>query len=300
MELKKKILKIAKDKNAVILSHNYQRDEIQAIADYTGDSLELAKIAADNKADIIVFCGVHFMAESASILSPQKKVILPYKTAGCPMADMADAESVLKMKKKYPYAKVVAYINSTAAVKAVSDVCCTSSNAVKIVSRIDADEIIFVPDKNLGSYVQGFTDKKIILWDGFCPVHDKYTKDELIKVKEQYPEALVIVHPECRSEIRKIADKVLSTGQMVEFCRNNTKKTIIMGTENGMLFKLQRSAPDNIYIKGSERFICDDMKKITLEMLYKSLVSEETVITVNQEIADKAVSSLTKMLELSC
>jgi len=299
MDLKQKITGLAREKNAIILAHNYQADEIQDIAHYTGDSLELSRIAADNDADIIVFCGVHFMAESAAILSPHKKVLLPDSTAGCPMADMADPDDLKAMKEKYPDAKVVTYINSSAAVKALSDVICTSANAIKIVQRIDADRIIFVPDRNLGSYAQRFTDKEIILWDGYCPAHDGFRADELADRKREYPDAVVMVHPECNSAVIDMADHVLSTGQMVTFVRDTDAKKIIVGTEIGMIHRLRAEAPQIGFIAASEEFICADMKKITLEKLYTSMLNEETVITVNDSIREKAGAALQKMLELS-
>jgi quinolinate synthase len=297
--IRDKIRELAQQKNALILAHNYQNDEIQEIADYTGDSLELARIAASNSADIIVFCGVHFMAESAYILSPEKKVILPDLTAGCPMADMADADDLREMRDKHPDAAVITYINSTASVKAASDVCCTSSNAVKIVQSVEADRIIFVPDRNLGNFVQRFTDKEIIYWEGFCPTHDRFTGDELIEIKKEHPDAVVIVHPECKPEVVDIADEVLSTGKMVTFVQETDARKIIVGTEKGLLFKLKSVAPHIEYILASDSFICPNMKKITLEKLYTSLVDEEPSVTVEDEIAEKAYNCLNRMLELS-
>jgi quinolinate synthase len=297
--IRDKIRELAQQKNAIILAHNYQNDEIQEIADETGDSLELARIAAKNAADIIVFCGVHFMAESAYILSPDKKVILPDPTAGCPMADMADADDLRDMKEQNPDAIVVTYINSTARVKAASDVCCTSSNAVRIVQRVDADRIIFVPDRNLGSFVQRSTDKEIIYWKGFCPTHDRFTRDELIEIKREHPDAIVMVHPECKPEVVDMADEVLSTGQMVAFVQRTDAKKIIVGTERGLLFKLRSVAPHIEYVLASDSFICPNMKKITLEKVYRSLVDEEPLVMVEDEIAEKAFNCLNRMLELS-
>jgi quinolinate synthase len=293
------IKKAASEKNALILAHNYQNPEIQDIADHVGDSLELARVAANNSADIIVFCGVHFMAESAAMLSPQKKVLLPDIHAGCPMADMADAETVREFKEKYPNAKVVTYINSSAAVKAESDVICTSSNAVKIVQRIDADEIIFLPDKNLGAWVSRFTDKTIHLWKGFCPIHAQITAQEILAVKAQYADAMIMVHPECENEVIEIADKVFSTGEMVQYVKDAKEKRIIVGTESGMIHKLKKTAPHIEFIQASDRFVCPNMKKTTLEKVYEALINEKPHITVNKDIADRAGKALTKMLELS-
>ena len=294
-----KIHELARKKNAILMAHNYQNPEIQDMAHFTGDSLELARIAADNEADIIVFCGVHFMAESAYILSPEKKVLLPEKSAGCPMADMADVEELKKMKKRYPDATVVTYINSTAAIKAESDVCCTSSNAVKIVQKVEGDTILFLPDKNLADYVQRFTEKKIIPWEGFCPTHEQFTADELKNMKKIHPDAIVMVHPECNREVVDLADEVLSTGQMVSFVKETGKQKIIVGTEKGMIHKLQSVAPDKEYILASKAFVCPNMKKITLEKVLKSLENEEPEIRVPEEIRIKALGSLTRMLELS-
>jgi quinolinate synthase len=299
MDITQDIKKLAKEKNAIILAHNYQIDEIQDIADFTGDSLELSQIAAKNDAPMIVFCGVHFMAESASILSPQKKVIIPDPAAGCPMADMVEAEDVIALKKKHPGAMVITYINSTAAVKAYSDVICTSSNALRIVERIDADEIIFLPDKNLGSYVQRFTKKKIILWKGFCPTHEKFSSADLIAIREKHPGALVMVHPECRPEVIDLADEVLSTGQMVKFVQKTDKRKIIVGTEIGMIHKLKSVAPHIEYIPASASFICPNMKKINLPVLLKGLQNEQTVVSVAPDIRDRAKKALDRMLELS-
>jgi len=299
MDLNAKIQELAKEKNALILAHNYQPEEIQAAAHITGDSLELSRVAADNDADIIVFCGVHFMAESASILSPEKKVLLPEPTAGCPMADMAEPEDLIEMKKKHPDAMVITYINSSAAIKALSDVICTSSNAVDIVKKVDTREIIFVPDRNLGQYAQRFTDKKIILWNGFCPTHEKFTPEQLIEIKTKHPDGLVVVHPECRPEVIDMADEVFSTGKMVKFVQETNVKKIIVGTESDMIVKLRSVAPHIEYIPASEHFTCPNMKKITLDKIYNSLLNEEAEITVNNDVREAARKALDRMLELS-
>lgn len=299
MNYKKEIKSIAKEKDAIILAHNYQNDEIQEIADFTGDSLELSHIGAKSKAKLIIFCGVHFMAESAAILSPEKKIILPDKSAGCPMADMIMPDDVEQLRALHPDASVVTYINTTAAVKAKSDICCTSSNALKVVQRVNAGKIIFVPDKNLGSYVNRFTDKEIILWNGFCPAHNEFSKKDLHELIYQHSDAVIIVHPECSPEIIDLADEVVSTGGMVKFVQKTKHKKIIVGTEKGMLFKLKTVAPDKEYILASDSFICQDMKKITIEKLYISLIEEKPLITVNNEIALKAKHSLDKMLSIA-
>lgn len=299
MDLQKQIKELAREKKAIILAHNYQIPEIQDIADVSGDSLELSQIAAKNDAEMIVFCGVHFMAESASILSPDKKVIIPDPNAGCPMADMVGAEDVARLRQEHPDAMVVTYINSTAAVKAVSDVICTSSNAVKIIERIQADKIIFLPDKNLGSYVQRFTKKQIILWRGFCPTHEKFTVKDLEAIKAMHKDALVMVHPECRPDVIDMADEVLSTGHMVSFVKKTDRKKIIVGTEIGMIHKLKSVAPHIEYIPASDDFICPNMKKINLQKLCGALQKEEVPVYVEGSIRKKARRALDRMLELS-
>jgi quinolinate synthase len=293
------IRKLAGDKNALILAHNYQREEVQAVADHTGDSLELARIAADNAAEIIVFCGVHFMAESAAILSPEKKVLIPDPTAGCPMADMASPEDLVAMRGMYPDAMVVTYINSSAEVKALSDVCCTSANAVTIVQRVDARRVIFVPDRNLGRWVQRFTDKEIIQWKGFCPTHERFSAEDLAEAKRANPGALVMVHPECRPEVIDMADEVLSTGQMVKFVRETDRARIIVGTEEGMIHKLRSVAPGIEYILPSKALVCPNMKKTTLEKVHAALANEEPVVSVSSDVREKSLGCLRRMLELS-
>ena len=293
------IRKLAAGKNALILAHNYQRAEVQAVADYTGDSLELARIAADNPAEIIVFCGVHFMAESAAILSPEKKVLIPDPTAGCPMADMAIEDDLIAMRGRYPDAMVVTYINSSAGVKALSDVCCTSANAVKIVQRVEARRVIFVPDRNLGRWVQRFTDREIIQWKGYCPTHERFSAEDLAEAKRLHPDALVMVHPECRPEVIDMADEVFSTGQMVKFVQETDRTKIIVGTEEGMLYKLRSAAPGKDYILASKALVCPNMKKTTLEKVYAALANEEPVVSVSSGMREKALGCLRRMLELS-
>jgi len=293
------IRKLAGEKNALILAHNYQREEVQAVADYTGDSLELARAAADTSAQIIVFCGVHFMAESAAILNPEKKVLLPDPTAGCPMADMAEAGDLAAMRERHPDAAVVTYINSSAEVKALSDVCCTSANATRIVQRLDARRVIFVPDRNLGMWVQRFTDKEIIQWKGFCPTHERFSAEDLAEAKRANPDALVMVHPECRPEVIDMADEVLSTGQMVKFVRETDRAQIIVGTEEGMIHKLRSVAPGIEYILPSKALVCPNMKKTTLEKVHAALANEEPVVSVSSDVREKSLGCLRRMLELS-
>ena len=238
-KLQKKLNKLKKEKNAVILAHNYQPAEVQKAADYVGDSFGLSQKAAELKAEVIVFCGVTFMAESAKILSPDKTVLIPEKFAGCPMADMADLESLNKLKEKYPEAAVVCYVNSSAEIKAESDICCTSSNAVEIVNSIEADRVIFLPDQNLANFVEQKTEKEIIKWDGYCPIHHQVQKKDIKRMKKSYPEAVIAVHPECKSEVIAAADFVGSTAAILEYAKNTEAQKIIIGTELGLLHRLK-------------------------------------------------------------
>ena len=299
MNYPEEIKKLAEQKKAIIVAHNYQTEEVQDLADFCGDSLELAQLAKNNTAERIVFCGVYFMAEAAAILSPEKKVILPDLEAGCPLADTITKTELRQMKKKYPAAEVVVYINSSAATKTEADVICTSSNAVKVVNKMKAKEIIFAPDKNLANYVQRHTDKKIIPWPGFCPTHENFSKDDFLEIKNKYPEALSIVHPECRLEIIDLADEVLSTGQMVKFVKTAKAKKIIVGTEKGMIHKLKSVAPQIEYILAAKSFTCPNMKKITPKKIYHSLLNEDNLVKVDQETSLLAEKSLDKMLSLS-
>ncbi len=299
MSLVEEIKDLARKKNALILAHNYQLPEVQDVADMSGDSLELARMAAGTDAVLLIFCGVHFMAESASILSPSKKVVIPDPTAGCPMADMATAEDLVEMKKVHPRAAVVTYINSTAEVKGESDVICTSSNALKIVESVEADEVIFVPDRNLAAYVQRFTKKKIIPWNGFCPTHERFTLEDLEAVRKAHPDALVMVHPECRPDVIDRSDRVLSTGQMVAFVKETNAKKIIVGTEIDMLHRLRGVAPGIEFIPATASFVCPNMKKIDLPKIARALRDEETVVSVDPVLREKAKRALDRMLELS-
>lgn len=293
------IQKLKKQKNAVILAHFYQPQEIQEIADRTGDSLELAQFAQNCEADIIVFCGVDFMGESAKLLSPQKTVLLPVKSATCPMANMITADDVKKLRAKYPEAAVVTYINSSVNVKAESDICCTSSNAVKIVNSLKNQQIIFIPDKNLGSYVSRFTDKQIILFDGCCPIHDRIQKEDFIAAKKLHPEALIAVHPECPREITDNADFCGSTSAIINFVSSSKNKEFIIGTEEGILYTLKKQNPDKIFYPLTDNFICEDMKKITLADVYSSLLTNTHSVELEQDIIDRASVSLKKMMEVS-
>jgi len=294
------IKRLKKEKNAVILAHNYQIPEIQDIADIVGDSLRLSQEAAKTDADIIVFCGVHFMAESAKILSPDKKVLLPAIDAGCPMADMITGESLREYKEKNPNATVVCYVNSSAEVKAECDVCCTSSNALKIVESLDSDQILFAPDKNLGSYINDqLKDKQMELWNGFCITHERVKEEEIKLVKNKKAGVQVVVHPECNPLVVKHADFVGSTSQILEHIRNSDDKEFIIGTEMGILHTLRK---ENLYKKFtllSPALICYNMKKTSLEDVYHVLKTEENEILVEESVRQKAFTSLNRMLELS-
>ena len=293
-----KIHKLRRERNAIILAHNYQRAEVQDIADYVGDSLGLSIQASKTKADVIVFCGVHFMAETAAIISPDKKVIMPDANAGCPMADMIDVPRLLNLKAEYPKAKVVCYVNSSAEIKAESDICCTSANAVKVVQSIkDANEIIFVPDKYLGSYVASkVKDKKLILWQGFCPTHANILPEHILAAKKLHPAAKVIVHPECRPETIALADAALSTEGMLKFAKETEAKEIIVATETGMIYRLQKENPGKVFYPAFDRAICPNMKLTTLEKVLWSLEDLKTEVKVPKEIADRARLSIEKML----
>lgn len=300
IDLVKSIKELKEKRNAIILAHYYQRPEIQEIADYVGDSYYLSKIAKDSKENVVVFCGVKFMAESAKILSPEKTILLPSIDAGCPMADMADAEGVVELKKKHPDAKVVTYINSTTEVKAVSDTCVTSSNAVKIIKNLNADEIIFLPDKNLGGYLQEqFPEKKFILWQGFCITHKKVNPAQVLDIKKLVPDVLVLVHPECEKEVRDLADFIGSTGEIIDYAKKSTAKEFVIVTEQGILHTLQNNSPEKkFYIPGST-MTCVNMKKTRLEDVYRSLLNLEYEIKIDEDMRVKAYNSLIRMHELA-
>ncbi|MFW6006981.1 MAG: quinolinate synthase NadA [Halanaerobiales bacterium] len=293
------IKKLKKEKNAVILAHNYQISEIQEIADYLGDSLGLSRKAASTDAEVIVFCGVRFMAESAKILSPDKQVLLPEPDAGCPMAAMVDVDSLKKKKKEYPEAKVVTYVNTTAAVKAESDICCTSSNALEIVEKVSSDQILFVPDKNLGNYVSERTDKEIITWDGYCNTHNRVQPEEVKKVKEKHPDFPVLVHPECDPEVVALADYVGSTAGILNYAGESKAETLIIGTEKGIIHRLQKENPDKTFYLLSSRLICPNMKKINLQKVRDSLINMKELIELPEKVRINAKNALDNMLELT-
>ncbi len=292
------IKKLKEKKNAVILAHNYQIPEIQDIADFTGDSLELAKKASEIKdADLVFFCGVRFMAETARILNPEKRVFLPAYDAGCPLADMAKVEDVIGMKKKYPEAWIVSYVNTSAEVKAISDVCCTSSNAAKVIKNVPVDSIIFLPDKNLGYYVQKqVPEKKLILWDGHCFVHRMFRIEDLKVAREKYPGAEILVHPECDPEIQENADYVLSTSGMLKRAKVSESKIFIIGTEEGLIHRLKKENPDKEFYSLGSGKICFNMKKTNLEKLKDCLENETNEIILPEEIMEKARKALEEMI----
>ncbi len=295
-EIKEEIRRLVKERNALLMAHNYQRDEIQEIADITGDSLALSMEAARTDKDVIVFCGVHFMAESAHILSPEKIVLLPRPDAGCPMADMVTAEGLRQMKAKHPGATVVTYVNSTAAVKAESDICCTSSNAVNVVRSLEADEVILVPDRNLGRYIAKHTDKTCHFWEGYCPTHDRLKPEEINRAQQENPGALFMAHPECAPEILDLADHICSTSGMYEYARKSPAKKFIVGTEAGILYRLRKENPEKEFILPSARLICPNMKLTSLEDVLKSLQTMSPEITVPKDIREKAKATLDRML----
>lgn len=293
------ITRLRKAKNAVILAHNYQRGEIQDIADYVGDSLGLSIIAAKTDAAVIVFCGVHFMAESAVILSPTKTVLLPDFDAGCPLADMAKAEDVAAKTKEIPNVVVVSYVNTTAAVKAVSDICCTSGNAVKVVNTIPKNKpILFVPDKNLGSWVEEQTGRKMFLWDGFCSTHEYIEADEVKKLQVQYPNAEFVCHPECKPEVRRLATAIRSTEGITKYVKESKNTEFIIGTEKGILHRLQKENPQKTFHIASAKLTCPNMKITTLKSVYLALEKMQFIITVPPEIQQRAKLALDKMIKI--
>ncbi len=297
MQPQERIAELKKERNAVILAHNYQLPEIQEIADFVGDSLGLAMQASKTEADVIVFCGVDFMAESAKILNPGKIVLHPEAKACCPMAAMCDPSGVRMLKKDFPRADVVAYVNTSAECKAEADVCCTSSNAVKVVNSLESDLVIFIPDENLANYVQRFTDKNIIPWPGYCPTHESITLEKIEKLKSEHPQALVVVHPECRPDVIDIADAVRSTEGMLNYVRESAKTEFIIGTEKEMLYRLGKEFPDKRFyeVPGA---VCPTMKLITLDNILAALESMSPEVTLSNELMDKARAPLERMMSV--
>jgi quinolinate synthase len=297
-ELKQEIRALLKTRNGVLLAHNYMRDEVQEIADITGDSLALSMEAARTAAEVIVFCGVHFMAESASILAPDKTVLLPRLDAGCPMADMVTVEGLLELKAQHPGVPVVTYVNSSAAVKAESDICCTSANAQKVVNSLPNNEVIFVPDRNLGRYVARFSDKTFHFWDGYCPTHERLKALDVERLKRDYPEALFVCHPECNPAVVALADHVCSTTGMYGFCKESSATQFIIGTEAGILFRLKKENPGKEFILASPALICPNMKLTSREDIREALTTMAPVVKVPEEIRVRAKRALDRMLAI--
>ena len=296
--LKDKILRLKKEKNAIILAHNYQIDDIQDIADFLGDSLELAKKSMSLEEETIVFCGVRFMAETAKILSPQKKVLLPVLDAGCPLADMISPDELITLKKNNPDAMVVSYVNTSAEIKALSDVCCTSANAIEVVKNVPSKRIIFTPDKNLGWWVKkNVPEKEIIIWQGFCLVHERFRREEVEDVKKLHPDAEVIVHPECQADILEMADFVASTSGMLKRVKQSKAKKFIIGTEAGMIYRLKKENPDKTFYSLGSAKMCVNMKKITLKNLLESLEKDRYCIELEPEVVEGAKKSLEEMVK---
>ena len=294
------ICRLRKERNAVILAHNYTPGDVQDVADFTGDSLELARRATEVNADVIVFCGVYFMAETAKILNPSKTVLIPDPTAGCPMADMITAEELRKFKADHPGAKAVCYVNSTAEVKAECDMCVTSGNAERVMRSFQADEkILFVPDRHLGGHIASLLGRKYELWQGCCPIHAKLTASDIAAARAAHPEAVVMVHPECSEEVRNAADKALSTGGMCAFAKESDAQEFIIGTECGILHRLEKENPTKRFYCAGSNIVCQDMKKITLEKLRDCLAGMKEEVVVPEEIAVKAKRAIDAMLALS-
>ena len=296
-KLKARIQQLKKERNAVILAHYYQRDEIQEIADIKGDSLALSRAARDTDADVIVFCGVLFMAETASILNPDKTVLLPVKEAGCPMVDMVTVEMLQKKKKEYPKAVVVGYVNTSAAVKAECDICCTSSNAVDLVRSLKEKQILFVPDKNLGKYIQSqLPDKEIIYWEGFCSTHVRVHEGQIKAAKRLHPDAEFVCHPECEPPVLALADHVASTAGIIKYVGKSKAKEFIIGTEHGILFQLRHQYPDKKFYMPTEGFTCADMKLTTLGWVVHSLELMKHKVEVPEDIRIRAKKAVDKMI----
>jgi len=295
----KKINLLKEKRRAIILVHNYQLPEIQDIADYVGDSLELAKISHTTDCKVILFCGVRFMAETAKIFNPDKMVIMPDLHAGCPMADMITAEQLRKKKESHPDAAVVTYINSTADVKALSDICCTSANGVKVANSVKNDEIIFTPDKYLGSYIANrMKNKKFYLWSGYCPTHMVFSKEGLLKLKDEYPDAEIVAHPECRLEIQGIADAICSTSQMITYSGKSKAEQFIICTEVGMLYRLKKENPTKEFIAGSPNAVCPNMKLSNLEKVFWALEDLKFEINVEESVRQAALKAIERMIAI--
>ncbi len=297
--MRDKIKNLLKKRKAIMLAHNYQPPEIQDLADLCGDSLELSIKASQTDAEVILFCGVTFMAETASILSPHKTVLLPRKDAGCPMADMVTSEELKAKLAELPPMPVVTYVNSSASVKAISTICCTSANAVAVVNSLDADELMMVPDRNLAMYAALYSKKKIHFWDGYCPIHDSLTVEDVNAAKQKYPDAVFMAHPECPPDIIAMADAALSTSGMIRYAMESKSRSFIVGTEIGLLYPLKKANPDKFFYPASLNMECSDMKKITLEDIVRSLEFMEGEVKVPEDIQRPALKAVQRMIELS-
>ncbi len=293
-----RIKQLAKEKNAIILAHNYQPPEIQDVANLCGDSLELSIKASQTDADIIVFCGVHFMAETASIISPQKTVLLPNKDAGCPMADMITPGALKLRLESLPKMPVITYVNSSAAVKALSTVCCTSANVVDVVNSIEADEVLMTPDKNLAQYAAARTDKKVHFWEGYCPTHEKLTPEHVKEARAAHPDAIFIAHPECRPEVLALADEIRSTSGMLRYVKAATVTQFIIGTEEGLLYPMKKANPNKEFFLAHKGMVCPNMKKITLEQVAQSLENLTGEVKVPEKIRGPALSAVERMIAI--
>jgi quinolinate synthase len=298
-ELASRIARLKEERKAVILAHNYQLGEVQDIADFAGDSLELSRRATEVEADVIVFCGVLFMAETAKILNPKRTVLIPDPRAGCPMCDMAPVEAVRKRKAELPGVPVVAYVNTTAAVKAEADICCTSANAIKIVNMVPDDRVLFLPDRNLGAWVQRHTSKQVILWEGYCPTHQRILAQDIVRLREEHPQAVVVVHPECSPDVIDLADEVLSTGQMMRWARQTEAREVIVGTELGLIHRLKIENPGKTFLPVSFLTTCPNMKRITLEKVLWALEDMKHPVEVPAEVAARARQAIERMLEVA-
>ena len=297
--LVEKIKELKKKRDAIILAHNYQLPEVQDVADLRGDSLELSRAATKTTAKVIVFCGVHFMAETAAILSPEKKVIVPDINAGCPMANMIKPEDIRKLRKEHPDAPVVGYVNTSAEVKAELDYCCTSTNAVAVVNYLkDKKEIIFVPDKYLGDFVAKKTGRKLIQWNGYCPTHVKILPEDIKREKKFHPFAKVMVHPECTPQVAALADEVLSTSQMARFAKESEAKEFIVGTETGLIYRLKQDNPNKEFYPASEAAVCPNMKRTTQEKILWALEEMKEEVKVSDEVRKRAKLAIDRMLEI--
>ena len=293
---RERIAELKEGLNAIIVAHNYQRPEIQDIADFTGDSLELSRKCMDIDTDTIVFCGVRFMAETAAILNPASTVLLTEPTAGCPMAEMVTQDELQQLKREHPGAPVVCYVNSTAEIKAESDICCTSANGVDVVNSLSASDIIFIPDQNLGHYISTKSTKNIILHSGYCYVHHHLKPEEIIAAKQEHPEALVIVHPECRPEVIDLADAACSTSQMIRYVKESNNNSFIIGTEEGILHRLRNDNPEKTFYLVTGNQVCLDMKKTTFDTLIRTMERKENVITIPEDIRVRAHQAIERML----